>query len=167
MSGADRDAIIDCLHRLARGIDRLDDELIRSAYHPDARDFHGAVFEGGPEEYIMWLHRAHAHRMTSQHFLTNFTVDVDGDTAHVETYFMAPIRRADAPARVGLACGRYVDRFEKRGGDWRILVRVVITESFSEMRALAIPAQDDVGRRDLSDVSYARPLQGAPSPRAR
>lgn len=166
MGDMDREEIVSCLHRLARGIDRLDDELILSAYHPDAVDCHGAVFQGGPEEYVDWLRRSHVQRPTSQHFLTNINVDLDGDVAHVETYFMAPLRRADDPGTLGLACGRYVDRFERRAGAWRIAVRVVITESLSEMPASPVPELDDTGRRDPSDVSYARPLTAVlPPPR--
>ena len=34
----DREAITDCLYRYTRGIDRLDRDLVRSAYHDDAVD---------------------------------------------------------------------------------------------------------------------------------
>jgi hypothetical protein len=39
----DRDHIVRCLQRYARGIDRLDEELYRSAFHPDAFDCHGEM----------------------------------------------------------------------------------------------------------------------------
>lgn len=159
MIEADRREIADCLHRLARGIDRLDEALIRSSYHPDAYDYHGSFFEGGVEELVQWLRTSHVHRPSSLHLLTNITIDLDGDTAHVETYFMAPIRREEAD-RLALACGRYVDRFERRHGDWRILVRVVVTDMISDMRAIPIASEDDLGRRDRSDISYRRPLAG-------
>jgi hypothetical protein len=164
---ADRQAILDCLHRYTRGVDRLDDDLIRSAYHPDAIDYHGGSFQGGPEEFIEWLHGSHVHRTTSQHFLSNFVFDIDGDTAHVESYFMVPIRRDDDPDKIGFVCGRYVDRFEKRDGDWRIALRVVITESMSQAAALPIDPVSDAGQRSRADASYARPLEGPPLPGAR
>src|SRR4051794_28309407 len=163
----DRQAILDCLYRYTRGVDRLDDELIKSAYHPDAIDYHGSSFQGGPDGFVQWLHGSHVHRTTSQHFLTNVTYDIDGDTAHVESYFMVPIRRDDQPDTIGFVCGRYCDRFEKRDGDWRIALRVVITESVSQAAAVPIDAISDAGRRDRTDASYARPLEGPPPPQQR
>ena len=38
----DRQAILDCLTRYCRGMDRFDRALVLSAYHPDAIDDHGA-----------------------------------------------------------------------------------------------------------------------------
>jgi hypothetical protein len=35
---ADRADILDCMYRYARGMDRLDRALLRSAYHDDAVD---------------------------------------------------------------------------------------------------------------------------------
>ena len=37
---ADREAIRDCLYRYARGMDRCDEEMLRSAYWEDALDDH-------------------------------------------------------------------------------------------------------------------------------
>ncbi|WP_268959227.1 nuclear transport factor 2 family protein [Paraburkholderia elongata] len=37
--------------RYCRGIDRMDFDLVRSCYHPDAIDRHGA-YEGGVEGFI-------------------------------------------------------------------------------------------------------------------
>lgn len=37
---ADREAIRDCLYRYARGVDRCDEELLRSAYWENAMDDH-------------------------------------------------------------------------------------------------------------------------------
>jgi hypothetical protein len=37
---ADREAIRECLYRYCRGVDRLDADMIRSAYWPDCVDNH-------------------------------------------------------------------------------------------------------------------------------
>ena len=37
---ADREAIRECLYRYSRGVDRLDADMLRSAYWPDAVDNH-------------------------------------------------------------------------------------------------------------------------------
>ena len=42
------------LARVARGVDRLDRELMISGYHPEAMDYHGS-FEGSPTEFADWV----------------------------------------------------------------------------------------------------------------
>ena len=37
---ADREAIRECLYRYSRGVDRLDADMVRSAYWPDCTDNH-------------------------------------------------------------------------------------------------------------------------------
>ena len=54
----DRQAILDCLTRYCRGVDRFDRELVLSAYHSDAIDDHGA-FVGTREEFIDWAFALH------------------------------------------------------------------------------------------------------------
>ena len=39
----DRQAITDALHLYCRAIDRTDEELLASVYHPDAIDDHGIL----------------------------------------------------------------------------------------------------------------------------
>src|SRR3979409_2503662 len=82
----DRQQIMDCMHRYTRGVDRVDEELIRSAFHPDAPDFHGPV-NGGVDAFLGYWLPLQAAREVSQHYISNTTIDLDGDTAHVETYF--------------------------------------------------------------------------------
>ena len=87
----DRQQILDCIHRYTRGVDRLDVELTLSAYHEDAIDSHGP-FSGSPREFVDWLWPRQATRWASQHFVTNHTVELDGDTAHAETYYLFAAR---------------------------------------------------------------------------
>ena len=47
----DREAIRDCLYRYCRGIDRLDEQALRSAYWEDATDRHGA-YQGPASGFI-------------------------------------------------------------------------------------------------------------------
>ena len=154
----DRQAIVDCLHRYTRGLDRHDDELVLSAYHPDAIDDHG-VFRGGPREFVEWANALHSANWTAhQHYATN--IDVDGDSAHVESYFLVVFRRGDSSA-VDLAGARYVDRFERRGREWRIAARAVLIEwnGNAEMNpALFGEGFEWPGRWDRTDRSYERPL---------
>lgn len=180
----DREAIRRCLHRYARGVDRFDRDLILSAFHPDALDEHGK-FVGTREEFADWALRQHggAH-LSHQHCLLNHDCEIDGNTAHAETYFMfVSMNRAGQPLTIG--GGRYVDRLERRAGEWRIAARVCLRDwsqtdahldiddlsSFTSTRALLTEVERtfmNAGRRparDRSDPSYDRPLRVDPARR--
>ena len=122
----DREEIRGVLTDLARGTDRLDADLIRSCYHPDAIDDH-AEYRGGPEGFAEWVLEVLPHFATTTHFLGNMSIELDGNIAHCETYCVAHhfTRPEDAGGERDLCMGlRYVDRFERRDeGCWRIAER--------------------------------------------
>src|ERR1035437_9239359 len=62
--------IREVLFRYCRGIDRLDEELVRSCYHPDAIDSHGN-FEGDVDEFVMWAFGLLRRYSITMHFLGN------------------------------------------------------------------------------------------------
>lgn len=166
----DRQAILACLDRYARGLDRKDLDVLRSAYHPDATDHHGALGDFTPDTLISdWLVRD-ADRMFSQHLLLNSSIDIDGDVAHGETYYQLVVGLDPAAAeeagrpRLTLSGGRYIDRFERRAGQWRIARRVLISEYQAALDPIDRPQHLAWARRDRSDPSYDRPLEGPPSP---
>jgi ketosteroid isomerase-like protein len=154
----DRQAIADCVHRYARGIDREDIELVASCYHPDAIDDHGSYV--GPGRGLgEWAFTTHKGFARTQHHITNQVVDLDGDTAHVETYYLV-VRRAD-DGTDSLCSGRYIDRFERRDGEWRIAARVCMTETVGEFPGVDMSGADRYyapGSKDRTDLSYMRPL---------
>ncbi len=180
----DREQIKACLHRYCRGVDRFDKDMILSAFHPDCLDEHGK-FVGTPEEFVSWALGQHgAAHQSHQHCLLNHMAEIEGDTAHAETYFMfVSMNKAGKPVTIG--GGRYIDRLEKRVGDWRIAARVTLRDwslmdeiadmsdltSFTSTRALLSVAERvfmNQGRgpaRDRSDPSYDRPLQVDPARR--
>ena len=124
----DREAIRDVLMRYCRGIDRCDRSLLEGAYWPEAIDDHGN-FSGKRDEFIDWCLPLLRERMDqTTHFLGNILIRLDGDSAGVETYFEAyhRIRRDGAEPYDAVLGGRYLDRMEKRGGEWRIADRIAI-----------------------------------------
>jgi hypothetical protein len=162
----DEQQIRDAMSRYARGVDRGDWDLVRSAYHPDAHDEHGD-YKGGIDGFIDWLDARFAGADNSMHFLGQMLVEFRGpDIALVETYFVsrrlsAPGERDTADTRPGDALareawGRYVDRFERRAGAWKVAHRTVVLEALST--ALAIGGQRvpgrRFGRRDRGDRLY-------------
>jgi hypothetical protein len=162
-----RAEILDCIYRYARGVDRLDRDVLLSAYHPDAVDDHG-VFVGSPEgfvEFFFDLHRK--EHVSTHHIIANHLCEIDGDTAHAETYYIfASVNTRGAPTT--LAGGRYIDRFERRDGRWAIAVRKCVrgwnmTPEAAVSEAIgAAFAQVGQVSRDLGDLSYDRPLTVAP-----
>jgi SnoaL-like domain len=144
---ADRIAIQETLYRYARGIDRRNWDFLASAFHPGA-SIHQGDFKGSIEEMIESVKARHAAIEQSAHLMTNILVEFDGaDGAVVETYYLAYLRNDALPAIVRTALlgggapdagkidmrslGRYIDRFERRDGHWRIAKRVCIAETLS------------------------------------
>ena len=159
----DRMAIQDCLTRYCRGVDRFDGELILSCYHPDAIDDHGE-FVGSPKDFVEWLFDLHTRgQISTQHCITNQSCEIEGDIAHTETYYQFNARNLDES--LWIAGGRYIDRFERRNGEWRIANRYCMVEWSGTINEGPIPVSDitDVHAsgapgRGRTDPSYARPF---------
>src|SRR5688500_14263465 len=81
----DRQDIQECLERYIRGLDRHDGELIASAFWPDAQINYGESFSGPTAEFVPWAIEIEAQYLSSHHFLSTQNVDIQGDTAHIET----------------------------------------------------------------------------------
>lgn len=160
---SDRADILDCMHRYARGMDRLERALLRSAYHDDAIDDH-AGFVGPVEEFIDWAFGYHASQTRHQHYLMNHRAELHGDAAHAETYYLFVGTDRDPEKPLTITGGRYIDRLERRSGRWGIVARVCLVEWSTESTSLLKgPALDFLAAiqtvaRDRSDHSYRRPL---------
>jgi hypothetical protein len=129
---ADREAIRDCLYRYSRGVDRCDEEMLRSAYWPDACDDH-LSFKGDREEFIAWSLPMLRGMDQSMHLIGNILIRLDGASADVESYYYGFHRlQHEGGARDTIGSGRYLDRFERRGGEWRIARRLVVVDWFRD-----------------------------------
>lgn len=125
-------AITDVVHRYCRGVDRLDRELVRSCYWPEATDEHGS-FSGTRDEYLAWLFDRMLPRFEfTMHRVTNVLVDrvdLDAGTAKCESYGVARHHQPSEKIEANLTTGfRYVDDFERRDGQWRIARRICPVE---------------------------------------
>src|SRR5579885_1420019 len=118
----DRQEILDCIMRHARGHDRHDVELLTGAYHEDGVDEHGYAINPGPK-YAAWANAVHAAgSRLHTHNLTTHLCEIDGDVAHCETYVLVGLLNNDEKS-ARLISGRYIDRLERRGGAWKIALR--------------------------------------------
>lgn len=160
----DRQAILDCIRRNSRGNDRFDSELITGSYHPDGIHELGQKQISGREygEHANSTHGALFDR--TLHNVTMHLCEIDGDTAHAESYNIGLFMDKGSDSARVLA-GRYLDRLEKRDGDWRIVLRRATVEFALEGQArlpLGAPLPGSAylrGSQDRDDPSYDRPLR--------
>lgn len=161
---ADRQEIHDILMRFTRGIDRLDEALLRSCFHDDSYDDHGH-FKGNGQEFAAFIVKSIAERAHhTTHSIANILIELDGkdeSVARSESYVLAYLRRTDDGGKEWLDffAGRYVDRFERRDGAWRIAKRIVVHDwsASAELGSGSFPLPMDSftqGRRDHNDIVY-------------
>ena len=125
-----RAEITDVLHRYCRAVDRRDPELLRSVYHSDATDDHGVY--AGPVDGLVAFMLGDGLEMI-HHAISNIVIERDGDVARVECYLDAVHRRVDDTGSWDeMLKARYLDRFERRGGEWRVAARTVIYDWIEE-----------------------------------
>jgi hypothetical protein len=112
-----------------RAVDRGDETLLRSLFHSDANIVSG-VINGGIDEFapaIVGLIRGHLK--SSFHSVANEWVRVSGDTAVGESYVTAFTLAGEGPgAMQTISGGRYLDRYDRRDGTWKIAERVFVMD---------------------------------------
>lgn len=161
-----RQHIRDVIHNYSRGVDRVDAEILRSCYHPDAIDEHDILMTGGRDEFVDHGMSILANSVDYT-FFNNGTsiISISGDKAAAETYCQTAkmFEDADGSRVLRLTGCRFLDRLERRDGEWRIIYRRLVLEWALNTR----PADKDVGifkirpkdipvhwTRDKNDPSY-------------
>lgn len=145
-----KQAITEVIYRYARAIDRLDEHLLRSVFHPGSRHCH--FYEGpssdpgvpsskeAPGDFVAFALGFLSAYVRTHHQLGNTLIQLEDDvTATAETYFTAFHRmraRGDPLAAENaydtemdhFVGGRYLDRFEYRECEWKIVQRTGMTD---------------------------------------
>jgi hypothetical protein len=140
-------------------VDRGDAALVASVYHADGTDDHGS-FKGLGSDFAVYVTTRLPERYrATQHTIANTVIAfVDDDTAHVESHVCARHLRDDGDGGLGMDTffGRYVDRFERRDGAWKIAERLVVHDwDMAEPVAPAFPpGRFTEGVRGSADPSY-------------
>ena len=146
---SDLEAIRQCALRYCRGVDRLNPQIMKSAYWPDATDNHGS-FVGNAWEFVDHCMTSHLKWRGTAHCVLNHTIELDdaeharGEIYNVSYLFHHPTE--DEPNRTDTWHGRYLDHYEKRsteqGFEWRISKRICLHEATHTHTtpAMAIPA---------------------------
>lgn len=147
----DKEEIRQVLALYCRAIDRLDLELLKTVYHPDGVDDHGS-FSGNAHEFAEFIIKELRNAIIDgMHTVTHSVIDVDGDMATAESYYIAIQRCHGSVEKVAaffgdryaqekqkegtvdkpqdyFCGGRYLDVLEKRDGRWRIRHRKITNE---------------------------------------
>lgn len=164
LEAADKQEIKDILMRYGRGVDRLDEDLIRSCYHDDSFDDHGHWKGNGQDfaAFIVESLRERSHHTT--HAIANALIEIDSsdpNKAKSEAYSLAYLRRTDETGTEWLDffSGRYIDKFERRNRKWKIAHRVVVHDwsisSPLDTNAFPLPMDSFFqGKRDRTDLIY-------------
>jgi hypothetical protein len=152
----DREKIRDCLARVARGEDRRDADLISGAYWPDATDDHG-ISAGTLEEYLAWVVPGAPSIPDTMHTLGQSLIEVNGDEAVVETHVTAYHRIDNGSQETDVVIGgRYLDRLEKRNGEWRIVHRTMLYDWLKDFGQSVDWSQGVMGMPFLADHYVGR-----------
>jgi len=161
----DRQEIWAVLLRYARGLDRLDEDLIRSCYHDGAVDDHH-VFVGNAGHFIDWaFQNSRDFNTVHHHGINNHTCELDGDNAYAETYYTYIGANVRPPHL--LSIGRYIDHFQRRDEGWKIANRVCVIEKTFDLTETADRTAEAgdlrygplcTATRNRSDLSYLRPV---------
>lgn len=117
-----------------RGVDRADPALIASAFHDGARLRYGEFDTTVAQFSERVVAGVAGLDIAGQHHVTNVHVALADAVAHVESYFLVlrPTRLDDGGQALVPLGGRYLDRFELRGGRWRIVERTVVRDWISD-----------------------------------
>lgn len=143
-----RSEIHDRIVALCRAMDRGDEALLRSLWHPGAQVDLGGYFSGSAEEFCTYMLEALGGLVRIAHTVANEWINVDGDAAVAETYAIAiATSRTDQGNQDALVGGRYFDRFERIDGTWKFTHRTFVHDWQIEQ-----PATD---QRDDPNGMYA------------
>ena len=124
---SDRLQINDLLTRYTVAIDTKDWKLLDTCFTPDAQvDYTTSGGTKGPyPEVRKWLEKALAPFPMTVHFISNTTVDIDGDEASSRTYVLNPMGfpKDDGSLHIFTVGAYYVDKLVHTEDGWRIANR--------------------------------------------
>lgn len=131
--------VAEVLYNYARACDRADEALMRNCFWPESTHKHGR-FDGTSTQFIGFAFNIISALKYAAHHISNVSIEVRGDRALSECYYMSHHRRlvantTDREEDV-FSEGRYLDMHERRNGAWKIIRR----RGFSDYTSAALPA---------------------------
>ena len=124
----ERLCIRDVVQNWALWRDAGDWERFRAVWHPEARMM-ATWFQGSAERFIELSREGWDKGVSILHFLVGSAIDVAGTRAIAQTKMSISQRATIDEITCDVVCtGRFYDFFERRGGEWRIVLRQPIYE---------------------------------------
>lgn len=122
LAQTDQAQIADVLIRYATGIDQRDWPLFRTCWLPEIDADYGRFGRFTSVDALTdAMTRSHANMGSTYHRLSNFVIDVDGDTAAVRSYVHAVLMVTQGdPANWIDVVGHFDDVFVRTAEGWRI-----------------------------------------------
>lgn len=156
----DHHEIRQLLATYCHGCDRADEVEMASVYLENSWDDHGKRKMPGRQFSIETVEETIRTTKVCSHQLGQSLIKVTGDTAGVETYFIATVLYPDSGEgeMLNQLGGRYVDTLAREDGQWRIKKRLCLRE-WSYSRPISADWLAGAGfietRRGQADESYA------------
>lgn len=116
---SDEEQVRQALYRYARGVDRLDGELIGGAFWEDATITLGAIYSGPPAGFVEVALGFMGMFTATRHDIANVALSGAGDSRGYEAYVRTWHWQQERGSELEVL-GRYVGRAERRGTEWRI-----------------------------------------------
>lgn len=152
-----KDAIRDCIYRINRGIDRIDRDLLASGFHQDAKVRWGRSEAVDLATFIDGAIKIQHTTSRVQHLIGNILIDLRDDEADVEAYEIARhLTPMGAEKKDLIIASRYIDKFSRRGGQWRIDRRDKVVDWMRVMEGTdtVFDQRPLKAKRDDQDVSF-------------
>lgn len=175
----DHEEIRQVIYQYCRALDRRDAELLAAVFHTDSSHEH-AGYKGPSRDFctfaIDFLHTI----VATQHHAGNIIIELDGDVAFTETYWVAyhriPASLTDGQGALVshkpgvdedlFIAGRYIDRFERRAGVWKIAHRTGVHDwqrwETADERKFRGPDMGPIGIQGRGDPVYSAGREPAP-----
>jgi len=146
----DKQAITEVLYRYARSCDRADEELMHSCFHADSTHRHGR-YDGPSRDFVGFAMGIIRGTKLERHQITNVMIELDGDTAFSECQYEAYHRQPNPDTGEDedyFQGGRFIDRLERRDGEWRIAARIGLVdfERFDSIAERNVPKLPPLAR---------------------
>jgi hypothetical protein len=119
---ADRDEIHDIMMRYSHGVDQRDMEIVRSCFAPDLKTVGWGPGEGFDRDALIRFISGVGHFRETMHMMGNQLIEVDGDTASMDTFAQLTHRLDGDPEKL-LVSSHYVEKLSRRDGEWAITQR--------------------------------------------
>ena len=150
--------VLQIAHTLSRHVDRGNLEGMRQCFFPDAVAEYGFNKTKTVDELLDHFKIQRTQLTGVQHHITTRAIAVDGDYAEVENYVVAhTVMQEDDGPKTFVIGGRYLDKYERRDGEWKIAHRLGMEDWSAKFPTPPTRGSGLVGTIPQGDVGEADP----------